>query len=856
MIPVNLKIKGFLSYQDPVEIDFEGFDLACISGANGAGKSSLLDAITWALFGEARKRDDSIINSHSLEDGGAEVTLDFLYEGQLYRVQRGKRAGKPAMLDFFIQNAEQYWMPLSEHTLRDTEKHIRDTLRMDYETFINASFFLQGKADQFAQQTAGKRKEILGSILGLDSWEVYREATIARRKDREDEKMVLDSRLAEVEKELGEEEERKTRLETLQGEMENIGKLREKQDRLVKGLRKQADSLAEQKRLVDILKKRWDDAAAQQKAGAEKLEIRRAEQAGYLEIVNAAEQIEAEYKALLDTRQKLEELGKLADQFNQLQIQRGKPETALRVEEERISGEINRLEKERQEAAVQEESLPGLRKQLAQAEKDIAATRNLIAGREQLERQQEAVRQRSSDAKGENSGMKAKMDELKERIEKLGYAEGANCPLCGQPLSENERLKLIESLEKEGKQLGDNYRKNLEEIKDADAHARDLAAQLEENRRLDNVILAQQRKFDQLERQINQTEAEIKDWQSNGKPELEKISARLQKGDFALESRAQLAGIDEKISALGYNSDSHDHVRAEETRLRGSEKQYQLLERARAVLEPLEREIGGIQTEMSAQEAEIGRMEQEYNAAAEKYRQDTEGLPDLQSAENELKVLQEQENQKRIEVGGALQKVAVLDDQRKHKAELEDDRKALSKLIGQYKTLERAFSKDGIPALLIEQALPEIEQQANDILDRLTAGNMTVRFETQRDYANKKREDKRETLDIRISDSAGQRDYELFSGGEAFRVNFAIRLALSQVLARRAGAKLQTLVIDEGFGSQDAEGRQHMIEAINHVKPFFEKILVITHLEELKDAFPARIEVSKTDRGSRVTVLT
>ncbi|MEN6523994.1 MAG: AAA family ATPase, partial [Anaerolineaceae bacterium] len=61
MIPITLKLAGFLSYAEPVEIDFTNFDLACISGQNGAGKSSLLDAITWALFGIARKRDDSII---------------------------------------------------------------------------------------------------------------------------------------------------------------------------------------------------------------------------------------------------------------------------------------------------------------------------------------------------------------------------------------------------------------------------------------------------------------------------------------------------------------------------------------------------------------------------------------------------------------------------------------------------------------------------------------------------------------------------------------------------------------------------------------------------------------------------
>jgi exonuclease SbcC len=146
--------------------------------------------------------------------------------------------------------------------------------------------------------------------------------------------------------------------------------------------------------------------------------------------------------------------------------------------------------------------------------------------------------------------------------------------------------------------------------------------------------------------------------------------------------------------------------------------------------------------------------------------------------------------------------------------------------------------------------------QANDTLSRLSSGSMSVRFETERDYKDKKRDDKMQVLDILINDAEGvQRTYDLFSGGEAFRINFAIRLALSKVLAQRAGARLQLLVIDEGFGSQDAEGRQKLIEAINLIRPDFKKILVITHLEELKDAFQARIEVQKTRRGSQVEVV-
>ena len=182
-------------------------------------------------------------------------------------------------------------------------------------------------------------------------------------------------------------------------------------------------------------------------------------------------------------------------------------------------------------------------------------------------------------------------------------------------------------------------------------------------------------------------------------------------------------------------------------------------------------------------------------------------------------------------------------------------RKSWRAQVSQYKQLERAFGKDGVPALLIEQALPEIESQGQRHPGPAERREHVGALHHPGSLQRQKREDLNETLDIQISDGAGTRDYEMFSGGEAFRVNFAIRLALSEVLAQRAGARLQTLVIDEGFGSQDALGRQRLVEAINLVRHDFAKILVITHIDELKDAFPNRIEVEKTDRGSTLQCL-
>ena len=163
-----------------------------------------------------------------------------------------------------------------------------------------------------------------------------------------------------------------------------------------------------------------------------------------------------------------------------------------------------------------------------------------------------------------------------------------------------------------------------------------------------------------------------------------------------------------------------------------------------------------------------------------------------------------------------------------------------------------AFGKGGIQALLIEQALPELEDQANDILGRVTDHRMSLKLETQRERRGGG--DPRETLDIKISDELGTRSYEMYSGGEAFRINFALRIALSKLLAHRSGAPLPTLFIDEGFGTQDAAGLERLVEAINAIQDDFQKIIVITHIEELKEAFPVRIEVTKTIEGSTFTM--
>ena len=129
---------------------------------------------------------------------------------------------------------------------------------------------------------------------------------------------------------------------------------------------------------------------------------------------------------------------------------------------------------------------------------------------------------------------------------------------------------------------------------------------------------------------------------------------------------------------------------------------------------------------------------------------------------------------------------------------------------------------------------------------------MHVALRTQRE--KKSQEGLAETLDVIIADTSGTRNYELYSGGEAFKIDFALRLALSRLLTNRQGAKLQTLIIDEGFGSQDTSGKERLVEVIKSIEGEFELILVVTHMDELKDSFPVQIQVTKDEEGSKIRV--
>lgn len=852
MIPVYLRISGFLSYLEPVEIDFSNIDLACISGANGAGKSSLLDAITWALFGKARGKDEMII--HTLAKA-AEVILEFEYEGRRYRVQRNKQKEKSVTLEFFIQDDHQRWGVLTEHTVRETDASISRTLRLDYDTFVNASFFLQGKADSFAQQRPGDRKRIFGSVLGLEIWEEYRSRAAELRKNADSDLRNLDDRLKEMDEELSQEQARRDRLKELETELQQRTKTREAQEKVLEGLRRAVAAMEDRRRTLELLKNQADSARQRADQADATLAARKVELEEEQGILEKAEEIWAAHAAWKQAAADLDHWNQVASCFHQIESQRRAPMEIIAAERGRLEGEQRSLREQEEQVRIKRECLPGVIEELRKKNQERDLLRAKLDDRDAVENQIVTTREQKATWVSENEHLIKIGDELKKRIEQLEEVSGADCPLCGQPLETDSRERLLNDLQQELEDKRKQYRENQLSIQQAQQALDSLEAALKVLRSSETELSGLERKISALSSHRDQLEEAISAWQAGGALQLVEITRQLEQEDYALDARHALSAVDAELKALGYDAAAHDAVRQAELAGRESQEQVRRLDVATANLESLKREIDRLERQASENAREAAKLEAEYETARVKYEADFSQELDVEAEEQYLSMLREQENQARDEVGGARNKVEVLTQVRERKAILTVRRSEVAGRIGLLKQLEKAFGKDGVPALLIEQALPDLEEQANIVLDQLSNGTMSVRFITQRDYKDKKREDKQETLDICISDSAGEREYEMFSGGEAFRVNFAIRLALSRLLAQRAGARLQTLVIDEGFGSQDSDGRQRLIEAINYVRQDFKCILVITHLEELKDAFPSRIEVEKTPGGSRVRVV-
>jgi exonuclease SbcC len=857
MIPLTLQLTDFLSYKRMEEpLDLSGIHVACLSGANGHGKSALLDAITWVLWGKARGSEGGQDQERLIRDGAdtTRVEMTFELDGSVYRVARtrSRNGSVKADVQFNVRAADGTWTDLAGEGITDTQRRIVQRLRMDYETFVTSAYILQGRADTFTRLGPADRKEVLGRILGLEVYE--RLAALAKEKKKES-AAAAEAHRADAER--------------FEAECVEMPALEE--------------SMKEDERLAaEAEKRRAVSAAAQAEAHARLAELKAAEaEAGHFakrreelqsaidaaerEIVTLGAEVasleaaatpDAAAKKLAAERPGLEEQERLLEEARTRDDQLAKEIASLgqriAVERERLEGELRSLG---QAAAVIEKdlaALPETASVLARTKETLEDLERAAADREALlGRRHQLVEERGRlQASGEQRNQ-ARAD-YADRIAGLADA-AAECPLCAQPLTDEHRKSISAELKGKLTELDradktDRARlKKLEgELAAVDKSGKALKARLDAKAEIE-------RKAAVLDDAIHRAET-AGSQRAGHRERMDEIRRLLETDASAPTERAKLASVLAERTANGYRSDAHKAVRDRLVNARAADRAVE--EAARAAIR--------IEAVSGSRVAATKRLE-ESRAALEQVEADLESrrsflseLPAAHAAARQstasLEAAQQDQIRHRSAAARARERLGALEQKAAHAKQAREDHAHTRALAGRYATLAKAFGRDGIPSRIIGNAIPELRAEANRLLGMLTDGRLTVSIDPVRETKAKTLKD---TLDITVFDAqGGKRAYEMYSGGERLRIDFALRIALSRLLAHRANTRLETLVIDEGFGTQDAEGRARLVESILKVRRDFRRVLVITHVEELKDQFPTRIEVSKDpSEGSRVRVL-
>lgn len=869
MIPIKLELKNFLSYGSPiVTVDFSNHSLICLSGKNGNGKSALLDAITWALWGQARKVSGAIkADSGLIRLGQTQmmVSLEFICNNNRYRVRREHAItyGKPVIsLSFeLFDTSKKSFSSLSENTIKQTQEKIEKMIGIDFDTFINSAFLRQGQANEFSKKTPKERKQILTNILGLAQYDLLNKRALDKSRTYSDEQKVLikldEQNVIELSEEnvvIEEHKKLSNDLNLLEQEMKNISLLIEEYEKKqvsfahdkykydqLENEKNNIKSLYEQKKHNFLsLSKTWRDVHKKS-----------------LKFPNS-EIIEKEHRKLLEQDKIMrnrhqeemllqERLITIKHKHQELLLSREKLALVYKQVEEQIATKESLCNEKKKKISDLEIKLNDIAKDLQKYD----------AFKETWEKTKNQFEKRRIFYQGLVQRGNYAQQELKELDRKKLVAQdekSPSCPLCEQVLTLKRKQFLSKLFARQ--ELFFTHR-----VSRISRLLKSLKILLLEQ----HGIAKKYELEDECYKQLKATEESCTKLLSDMKIEYEKeflalelLRARKRKEGELLSSSqvtntydAEILEIEKKRKELDYNKKEHDSLHESLHTIEKQVQEFNLLKVAMQEQTANRREISTIWTELRLNKTrynEITATQQKLSIINSDWERNQQLLSVEKARYQEISKRKESVINLQGQLEGKIKRFSLIkDEQAKRAKEIE----RLAELSKEYQILATLFGKDGIQALLIDDAIPEIEAEANTLLSKLTDNKAQIFIESLRDL---KKGGVKESLDIHISDATGIRPYEMFSGGEAFRIDFALRIAVSKLLARRAGTALQTLIIDEGFGSQDEEGLQRLMDAIHAIQKDFVKIIVVSHLAGFKDNFPVHFIVEKNSLGSFVKV--
>jgi exonuclease SbcC len=808
--PLKLTIEGFTSFRDRIEIDFSHLDLFAITGPTGAGKSSLIDAIVFALYGVVPRVGDDYkqLISHGKER--LSVLLEFGVGKERYRIARTVRPDKKASEQRLERITRGPAEPLADRA-REIRSEVDRILGLDYEGFTRAVVLPQGEFDAFLKGEPKERRKILVALLGLEVYErmqqLAHQRSAAARSEAEFIKRQLETDFRDATEEA---------LERKKAELEAARAAAAQAEAAVASLA-EAAGIAQRVRSLRVERGNLGSSRAEETA---RLERARVTLDGAARSKQALDRALAELLAQKDAHRfdearltVLVAARPLADQLSSLQqgLARAVKQTA---------GRRGALEEARKAAVQAEKALAGLEKAAADAHEGESAAR---AEKEAAHREHSAIALRR------------------------GLKPGDPCPVCAQtvrtvPRGEEPALDAIDA-----------------RLETAVAAARGAGEELQQGR----LACGQRRaKAEGLERELDQAETQERE------AEALVTSVRAALAGAGFEAADDAPGLVHTIEAELRALD-----RAKEARAKTEERQKEIeQERAR-----LDAEVAAAAAQRDVLQAHLQELDRKKGEADEALEEARHAMVTVAAREgwnhllpppagkDEVDVVESCRSERQAEATAAQSRVATLTLEKGvvekalvRAAELAARRASLEKDAALAKTLSDHLKAHELVAWIQEEALARLAEAGSRHLHGLSQGRYALRLGPGSGETTARADQDFYVVDAWSGDSI--RSVRTLSGGETFLASLALALALAESLTElaaesRATDALESLFLDEGFGTLDTESLDTVVSALDALHGGDRVVGIVTHRRELAERLPARLEVQKRDASATVVVV-
>lgn len=777
---------------------FIAFDsgLTGIIGPNGSGKTTILEAIAWALYGQdaARGKKETIRSLSAGPGARVKVELDFELAGHRYRVERGLTTA-----ELFLDGADS---PIA-NSLTGVSEMLRRRLGMSREEFFNTYFTGQKELDVMAAMAPAERAQFLSRVLG------YERLRVAQRLVREKARLIgaeasgLRAALPDA-----------ANVERMHADA--VARLAQAMERALLSTARRERALHEMSEIAPRWLVAQQEREQLQEALAE-LRVAESEAAGYARDVDRISRELADVVAADEEMQRLaEELAPLAALSEELQtldrFARDEGRRNVLLDTERaLEDEVRHLRERRAKI----ETAPTLEEEVTLELERMRAMLELVEGELEAKRT-EWVRDRQ-EADTKRAALREQYAEVKDHRERLVAAgEDGECPTCERPLHDHYRSVLDHFDEQLAILVADGkyYNSRIEQLEEMPPEVREL----DERRR------STFEEVGKLERRLAKVQLAVQD--------LTGLTRDLQ----AREQRFAQVHADRESIPGGYDATRHAAARRELDRLRpldGRATRLATLMERRPVLESeRDRAAAGMAsargrvTSLSARRDVLAFSEQSYAALRARY---DAAAAELRTAELDAVAAEGEAN-------GAQAAVTRGEQARQELQRVRGQLETLDRERRLHDELDRAFTD--LRTDLNVQLRPEIGEIASGFLTDLT----DARYD-----------------ELELDDSYNLTVLEqgipkpVISGGEEDIANLCLRLAISQMIAERAGQSFSLLILDEVFGSLDEARRQNVVELLRGLHDRFEQVIIITHIEQVREGLDRVISVRyEEETGSAI----